>query len=93
MCGRSRPLAVEWYKHRGMIRFYRKHFRHAYPAGLFGLVVIGVWLRFALVAAQHTARRALVVLARIPSWHVREAVFEAEAALESQTAPSPTLPS
>ena len=93
MCGRSRPLAVEWHKHRGMIRFYRKHFRHAYPAGLFGLVVIGVWLRFALVAAQQTARRALVALARIPSWHVREAVFEAEAALESQSAPSPTLPS
>ena len=52
MCGRSRPLAVEWHKHRGMIRFYRKHFRDSYPAGLFGLVVAGVWLRFTAVAAR-----------------------------------------
>lgn len=52
-CGRARPLAVEWHKHCGMIRFYRKHFRRAYPAGLFGLVVAGVWLRFAAVATAH----------------------------------------
>lgn len=56
MCGRSRPLAVEWHKHRGMIRFYRKHFRDSYPAGLFGLVVAGVWLRFAAVAARQAVR-------------------------------------
>jgi GT2 family glycosyltransferase len=57
MCGRSRPVAVEWHKHRGMIRFYRKHFRAAYPPGLFGLVVAGVWLRFAAVAGLQTFRR------------------------------------
>ena len=56
MCGRSRPLAVEWHKHRGMIRFYRKHFRDSYPAGLFGLVVAGVWLRFTAVAARQAIR-------------------------------------
>ena len=87
MCGRSRPLAVEWHKHQGMIRFYRKHFRHAYPAGLFGLVVAGVWLRFALVAARQSVRRSLAAIARIPSWAVSEAV------LDSRPAASTTLPS
>ena len=52
MCGRSRPLFVEWHKHKGMVRFYRKHFRHQYPLGLMGLVIAGVWLRFAGVAAR-----------------------------------------
>jgi GT2 family glycosyltransferase len=67
MCGRSRPLAVEWHKHRGMIRFYRKHFRAAYPPGLFGLVVAGVWLRFAAVAGLLTARRGAALLANAPA--------------------------
>lgn len=52
MCGRSRPLFVEWHKHKGMVRFYRKHFRHQYPLGLMGLVVLGVWLRFAAIAGR-----------------------------------------
>ena len=52
MCGRSRPLFVEWHKHKGMVRFYRKHFRHQYPLGLMGLVVVGVWLRFAAIAGR-----------------------------------------
>ena len=52
MCGRARPLFVEWHKHRGMVRFYRKHFRHQYPLGLMALVIAGVWLRFTAVAAS-----------------------------------------
>jgi len=87
MCGRARPLAVEWHKHRGMIRFYRKHFRRSYPIGLFGLVVAGVWLRFALVATRQTVHRAVAAVARMPSWRVREAV------LESRPAAATTLPS
>lgn len=86
-CGRARPLAVEWHKHRGMIRFYRKHFRQTYPVGLFALVVAGVWVRFALVAARQTVRRAFAAVARMPSWQVREAV------LESRPAAATTLPS
>ncbi len=54
---RSRPIFVEWHKHKGMVRFYRKFFRHQYPGGLMGLVILGVWLRFGLVVAYHTARR------------------------------------
>ncbi len=62
MCGRTRPLAVEWHKHHGMVRFYRKHFRAAYPAGLFGLVIAGVWLRFAGVAIVMAPRVLLATL-------------------------------
>ncbi len=48
-CSYDRPIFVEWHKHKGMIRFYRKFFRHQYPGVLMWLVVTGVWLRFALV--------------------------------------------
>lgn len=50
-CSQSRPVFVEWHKHKGMVRFYRKFFRHQYPGILMGLVALGVWLRFGLVAA------------------------------------------
>ncbi|WP_343718664.1 glycosyltransferase family 2 protein [Achromobacter dolens] len=56
---RSRPVFVEWHKHRGMMRFYRKFFRHQYPGALMWLVTAGVWLRFSLVATYYTARRLL----------------------------------
>lgn len=55
-CSRSRPFFVEWHKHRGMIRFYRKHFQHQYPGPLMWLVVAGVWLRFSFVCAYHSGR-------------------------------------
>ncbi len=37
VCGSSRPVRVEYYKHRGMIRFYRKFFRHQYPGVLMSM--------------------------------------------------------
>lgn len=49
-CSRSRPLFVEWHKHRGMMRFYGKFFRHQYPGALMLLVGLGVWLRFVAIA-------------------------------------------
>lgn len=55
-CSRSRPIFVEWHKHRGMMRFYRKFFRHQYPGMLMWLVALGVWLRFAAVATYYTLR-------------------------------------
>jgi GT2 family glycosyltransferase len=55
-CSRSRPFFVEWHKHKGMVRFYRKFFRHQYPGGVMWLVVGGVWFRFGLVSAYHVAR-------------------------------------
>jgi GT2 family glycosyltransferase len=56
-CSRSRPIFVEWHKHKGMMRFYRKFFRHQYPGLLMWLVAVGVWLRFALVALYFTLRK------------------------------------
>jgi len=56
-CSHSRPIFVEWHKHRGMMRFYRKFFRHQYPGALMWLVALGVWVRFALVATGFVAKR------------------------------------
>jgi len=56
-CSRSRPIFVEWNKHKGMIRFYRKFFRHQYPGLMMVLVIAGVWLRFAAVAAYYLLDR------------------------------------
>jgi GT2 family glycosyltransferase len=50
VCSRNRKLFVEWHKHKGMVRFYKKFFLHQYPGGLMLLVTIGVWLRFVLIA-------------------------------------------
>jgi len=90
MCSRSRPLMVEWHKHRGMIRFYRKHFRRSHPAGLFSLVVAGVWLRFAAVAGRQAVRTLAATAANPPPprpWHAAAVVFPPPAA------PSATIPS
>jgi hypothetical protein len=56
---RSRPMFVEWHKHKGMVRFYRKFFSHQYPGILMWLVRVGVWFRFALVATHHWLRLVL----------------------------------
>jgi len=56
-CSQSRRVFVEWHKHKGMLRFYRKFFRHQYPGVLMGVVTVGVWLRFGLAAVYLTARR------------------------------------
>jgi GT2 family glycosyltransferase/nucleoside-diphosphate-sugar epimerase len=56
VCGRRKPAFVEWHKHRGMVRFYKKHFRTEYPAILFPLVVLAVWLRFLVVVSTFWIR-------------------------------------
>ncbi len=56
-CSRGRPIRVLWHMHRGMVRFYRKFFRHQYPAPLMWLVVAGVWLRFSALALRAAVRR------------------------------------
>lgn len=57
ICSVSRPIFVEWHKHKGMIRFYRKFFRYQYPGVLMWLVSIGVWFRFVGVVGHCTALR------------------------------------
>ena len=58
VCGRARPIFVEWHKHKGMMRFYRKFFRHQYPGILMGLVALGIWMRFTMKAGYHGMQRA-----------------------------------
>ncbi|MCK9506574.1 MAG: glycosyltransferase family 2 protein [Porticoccaceae bacterium] len=58
-CSRSRPIFVEWHKHRGMLRFYKKFFRSEYSGLMWLFVVMGVWFRFALISSWHTGRRLL----------------------------------
>lgn len=58
-CSRSRPIFVEWHKHCGMMRFYRKFFQHQYPGPLMWLVGLGIWLRFGLVASYLSTGRIL----------------------------------
>ncbi|MFT3735731.1 MAG: glycosyltransferase family 2 protein [Rhodocyclaceae bacterium] len=62
VCSKARPMFVEWHKHRGMVRFYRKFFRHQYPGVLMWAVVLAVWLRFAAVSGAHMVRKWLRVL-------------------------------
>ena len=47
-CSASRPVFVEWSKHKGMVRFYRKFFSDQYPRPMLWLVWLGIWLRFVL---------------------------------------------
>ncbi len=56
---RSRPMFVEWHKHKGMVRFYRKFFSHQYPGILMWLVRLGVWFRFSLVVVRYGLQRTL----------------------------------
>lgn len=58
---RRRPVWVEWQKHRGMLRYFRKFDAEASPWWLRVLVPIGVWARFPIAAARawRNARRPL----------------------------------
>jgi GT2 family glycosyltransferase len=57
VCGRNRPVFVEWNKHKGMVYFYRKFFRHRYPSILMNIVSAGVWIRFGFVVSYYWLRR------------------------------------
>ncbi len=60
VCSDNSQIKVEWYKHKGMVRFYRKFFRHKYPSILMYLVFLAVWVRFLaklLVMAMQSRKR------------------------------------
>lgn len=57
VCSRSRPLFVEWHKHKGMSRFYLKFFHKAYALPLLGAVLLAIWVRFGLIALRSFIRR------------------------------------
>ncbi len=49
---RKRPIWVEWQKHRGMLRYFRKFDAAASPWWLRLAVPLGVWLRFPFAATR-----------------------------------------
>jgi GT2 family glycosyltransferase len=57
VCSADRPIFVEWHKHKGMQRFYRKFFRHQYPGWLMHSVTLAVWLRFGLLTLYHLLKK------------------------------------
>jgi GT2 family glycosyltransferase len=56
-CSSSRPVFVEWSKHKGMVRFAGKFFANHYPRPVFWLICLGIWLRFGLSLGKILLRR------------------------------------
>lgn len=55
-CSQGEPVRVLWYKHRGMVRFYRKFFSQRYGCMLMWAVIASVWLRFTLLSIYQLIR-------------------------------------
>ena len=92
VCSRSRPLFVEWHKHKGMLRFYNTHFRHQYPPLLMAVVAAGVWTRFGAVASRHLAGRARRQMAALPGAMARRRLDARAGAHLPQRAAAVTRP-
>lgn len=52
VCGTGKSLFVEWHKHRGMVRFFKKHLGHGPRAFLKPIIHTGVWARFVAICAR-----------------------------------------
>jgi GT2 family glycosyltransferase len=63
-CSKGRPVRVEWHKHRGMVRFFRKFQAGEYPLPFRLLVIGGIWAHFAVLASAEGIRRAATALIR-----------------------------
>jgi GT2 family glycosyltransferase len=64
-CSKSIPVRVEWHKHRGMVRFFRKFQAGDYPLPFRLLVLAGIWGHFAALALLEGARRVLGGIGRL----------------------------
>jgi len=58
-CSTSRPIFVEWSKHKGMSRFFNKFYSRHYPRPMLWLVWSGIWLRFGVTLGK-------IMLGKIP---------------------------
>jgi len=56
VCSRSRPIRVEAYKHRSLVRFLRKNFTAYYPSSFMAVVSALVLARFASVSVRMLVR-------------------------------------
>ncbi len=59
VCSKARPVRVEWHKHRGMVRFFRKFQAGGYPLPFRLLVVAGIWGHFGVLVLAEVIRRAV----------------------------------
>ncbi len=59
--GRARPLFVEWHKHRGLWRYFRKFEWTARGPVVRAAVYASIWLRFAITAMKVVRTRGLPV--------------------------------
>lgn len=85
VCTASRPIGVEYRKHLGMARFYRKFFRqHNYLLMYLGLMP-GILLRFVLRILLH-------LMARIGFYPAREPRLEAKAIALAYQRQRPPVP-
>jgi N-acetylglucosaminyl-diphospho-decaprenol L-rhamnosyltransferase len=57
--GGPRPLRLNWHFHRGMGRFYRRHYASQRPRAMNALVYLGIAVKLAASAAQSLLRRSL----------------------------------
>ena len=60
-CSQSRPIRVEWYKHRGMWRYYDKFLAGQSPFYVTGVVWLGIVSRFFLIVSANIFKRLLSV--------------------------------
>ena len=56
---RNRQLRVEWHKHKGMARYYRKFYKDRYPRIVMVAVYAAIWARFLLLAPVWAIRSHL----------------------------------
>lgn len=77
VCSASRPIAVEYHKHRGMARFYRKFFGERHESLWVVLLLPAIMLRFLLRSMRHA-------LAWLGLWKDRQPRQEARQVVEQQ---------
>ena len=57
-CSKTRPLFVEWHKHRGMVRYINKFLGDRYATPVRWLIISGVWMRLGAIALLRSFRQS-----------------------------------
>lgn len=86
VCSQAQPMKVEWHKHRGMLRFYHKFFRHQYPGPLMWLVNLSVALRMSAIALYYSLKK---VRTWINEYRFNQWRYQSDRALPASPALSP----
>lgn len=89
-CSKHRPIRVLWHKHKGMVYFYRKFFRHQYPAPLMGLVTSAVWGRLCILTGLTLLRWLMAEGRAKVEFKMRGTFYLAASPRKIATRPSPS---